>query len=401
MNDDREQIPEELAALGEKSGVQQEIDEEIPQEPFDPKEISINSKLVSMDAVLRRIRSGTIRLAPTYQRNVVWDNKRKSLLIESLMLNIPIAMFYVSDDGKGNWEVVDGLQRLTAIKEFILEKKYTLEGLEFWKQYNGCGMDDLPALPNNQIMEAEFDFVIIQPTTRDNVKYNIFKRINTGGMPLSSQEIRNALYQGKGTEIIHKLSQSKEFLLATDRSINDSRMAARELILRCLSFMILGAQGYFPNDTMESFLNKGIHILNNLEGPFDKKLEKDYGRDLLNSLAIKDYDTLTGLFRLGMVRNFKIFGKNAFRIASQEHFRSPINKSLFETWGGLFAALSEKEYRILLKRKNSLIAAYDKIKGENSFYRAVSRDPWQKAKVDYRFKTITDIVRGILDDNKA
>jgi hypothetical protein len=95
-----------------------------------------------------------------------------------------------------------------------------------------------------------------------------------------------------------------------------------------------------------------------------------------------------------------IFGKSAFRISFQDHFRSPINKSLFETWGGLFAAISEEEYYVLLENKNALIAAYDKVKGEESFYRAVSRDPWQKAKVDYRFKIITDIVRGILDDNK-
>jgi hypothetical protein len=393
MKNHPEQVPEELAAQGEKSGVQRETGEEVPQEPFDPKEISISRKVVAMDTVLRRMRLGAIKLAPDYQRNVIWDNKRKSLLIESLMLNIPIAMFYVSDDGEGNWEVVDGLQRLTAIKEFILEKKYKLEGLEFWDQYNGRGMDDLPPLPTNQIMETEFSFVIIQPTTRDNVKYNIFKRINTGGMPLSSQEIRNALYQGKGTDLIHKLSLSDEFLTATDHSVNDSRMAARELILRCLSFTILGSGGYYPNDTMESFLNKGIRILNNLEGPFDKKLERDYGRDLLNSLVIRDYDTLTGSFYRGMTRNYKIFGKGAFRITFRGHFRSPINKSLFETWGGLLAAIPENEYQNLLKQKDSLLADYDRVKGDDFFYRTVSRDPWQKANVDYRFKTIADMVR--------
>jgi hypothetical protein len=401
MENASEQIPEELAALGEKSGVQQEIEEEAPPEPFDPKEISISSKVVSMDTILRRIKNETITLAPAYQRNVVWDNKRKSLLIESLMLNIPIAMFYVSDDGSGNWEVVDGLQRLTAIKEFILEKEYKLEGLEFWKQYNNCGMDDLPAFPSNQIMETEFSFVIIQPTTRDSVKYNIFKRINTGGMPLSNQEIRNALYQGRGTKIIYDLSQSEDFLQATDRSINDSRMAAREVILRCLSFMILGVEGYSPNDTMDLFLNKGIRILNNLEGPFDKKVERDYRSDLLNSLAIKNYDELIQFFCQGMRRNFAVFGNAAFRLSLRGHARSPINKSLFETWGSLLAALPEKDYAVVLKNKDALLSAYDEIKGNEYFYRAVSRDPWQKANVDYRFKTIADIVGKILDDNKA
>jgi uncharacterized protein with ParB-like and HNH nuclease domain len=401
MQDGSEKIPEELAALGEKSGVQQEINEDSPQEPFDPGEISIISKNISLDAILRRIKSGTIQLSPDFQRNVVWDNKRKSLLIESLMLNIPIAMFYVSDDGKGNWEVVDGLQRLTAIKEFVLEKKFKLSDLEFWKQYNDSDMDDLPPFPYNQIMETEFSFVIIQPTTRDAVKYNIFKRINTGGLPLSNQEIRHALYQGEGTKILNRLSISEEFLMATDHSINDSRMVAREVILRCLSFMILGVQGYLPNDAMDSFLNKGIRILNNLEPPFDKKLEKDYGETLLNSLVIKDYKTLTDLFLLGMKRNLAIFEENAFRISSWGYPRSPINKSLFEIWGGLFATISEKKYKALLEKKDILISEYDKTKREERFSRAVSRDSWKKQNVDYRFKTVSDLVRRILDDNKS
>jgi hypothetical protein len=393
MNDD-EEIPEELGALGEKTGVQREIGEEIPQEPFDPREISITSKIIPLESIIRRIKNKTIKLSPAFQRNVVWGIERKSLLIESLMLNIPIAMFYVSDDGNGNWEVVDGLQRLTAIKEFILEKKFKLEGLEFWKQYNGSGVDDLPPVPYNQIMETQFNFVIIQPATRDAVKYNIFKRINTGGLPLSSQEIRHALYQGKGTQILIDLTQSENFLLATDKSINDSRMAARELILRCLSFMILGTTGYLPNDTMDSFLNKGIRILNNLENPVDKKLEKDYGKDLLSSLIFKDYKTLLDRFDLGMCRNFDIFGKNAFRISLQNKPRSPINKSLFETWGGLLAMLSDKEFQILLSKKDVLVSQYDNTKKDEHFYRAVSRDSWKKPNVDFRFDVIAKLIKG-------
>jgi hypothetical protein len=393
MNYD-EEIPEELGALGEKTGVQREIDEETPQEPFDPREISIYSKLTSLDAVVRRINTKTIQLSPDFQRNVVWDIKRKSLLIESLMLNIPIAMFYVSDDGNGNWEVVDGLQRLTAIKEFIIDKKFKLEGLEFWKQYEGCGIDDLPAVPYNQIMGSEFNFVVIQSTTRDAVKYNIFKRINTGGLPLSNQEIRHALYQGKGTKILVDIAQSKNFLLATGGTINDSRMAARELILRCLSFMILGTTGYLSGDTMDSFLNKGIRILNNLEKPSDKKLERDYGKDLLSSLIFKDYKTLLDRFDLGMRRNFDVFGKSAFRISPQNKPRSPINKSLFETWGGLLAMLPDKEFQKLLSKKDALVSEYDNTKKDEHFYRAVSRDSWKKPNVDFRFNVISDLIKG-------
>jgi hypothetical protein len=395
-----ESMPEELTETGEKSGIQQEDNTEMPQEPFNPKEISIDSKKISLDQVLRRLKSKTIRLSPDFQRNVVWNNTRKSLLIESLMLNIPIAMFYVSDDGKGNWDVVDGLQRLTAIKEFIYDKTLILEGLEFWKDYNDLKFDDLPSIPYNQIMETEFNFVIINPGTPESVKYNIFKRINTGGLPLSGQEIRHALFQGKGTVLLVKLSETKEFKAATDNSINDSRMAAREIILRCLSFLLLGNSNYPNTVNMENFLRKGLKILNNLESISDVKLGKDFEKDDLSKITIRNYEKLKKYFLLGMERSFELFEKNAFRISLLGKHRSPVNKALFETWGCQLALLSQNEYTKCLKNKNNLFLRYESKKADLRFYRAVSRDAWKKPNVDYRFYEISNIIREAINADK-
>jgi hypothetical protein len=145
---------------------------------------------------------------------------------------------------------------------------------------------------------------------------------------------------------------------------------------------------------MESFLNKGIRILNNLENPFDKKMEKDYGKELLSSLKFKDHKTLLDRFDIGMRRNFDVFGKNAFRISLQNKQRSPINKSLFETWGGLLAALSDKEFQKILSGKDALVSKYDEVKKDDYFYRAVSRDSWKKPNVDFRFNIISDLIKG-------
>jgi uncharacterized protein with ParB-like and HNH nuclease domain len=392
-----ESIPEELAESGEKSGVQEEINDEIPQDPFNPKEISIDSKKISLDQILRRLKSNTIRLSPDFQRNVVWNDTRKSLLIESLMLNIPIAMFYVSDDGNGKWDVVDGLQRLTAIKEFVYEKTLVLEGLEFWKDYNGKNIDDLPPIPYNQIMETEFNFVIINPGTPESVKYNIFKRINTGGLPLSGQEIRHALFQGKGTTLLAELSKSDDFLTATDHSINDSRMAAREIILRCLSFLLLGSAGYSNNDNMDNFLRKGLRVLNNLENLSNLNFEKNFAKDNLKRTKAMDYEKIKKIFLSSMKRSYNLFGKNAFRIYLQGKQRSPINKSLFETWGSLLAMLSDEEYKKCLNKKDILLSSYEAKKRDNTFYRAVSRDAWKKANVDLRFAEIEKIIRETIN----
>lgn len=112
--DTSEEIQEELAADGSHAGVESEREEE-QLEPFNPEQISINPKPVTMETILRRLQQGTIRLAPAFQRKLVWDMTRKSRLIESLMLNIPLPVFYIAADEKGNWDVVDGLQRLTTL----------------------------------------------------------------------------------------------------------------------------------------------------------------------------------------------------------------------------------------------------------------------------------------------
>ncbi len=128
---------EDLAADGRPAGVEADMEERERQEPFDPEKISIGPKVVSMDTLIRRMQQKTIRLAPAFQRKEIWNLERKSQLIESFMLKIPVPMFYVASDEKGNWDVVDGLQRLTAIKEFILGNEYIKSGK---REFMGKGL---------------------------------------------------------------------------------------------------------------------------------------------------------------------------------------------------------------------------------------------------------------------
>lgn len=387
----------ELLVDGEKSGVSKEFIDMTEIEPFDPKKISITKKNIALDVIIRRMKQNTIRLAPDFQRNAVWDDKQKSLLLESLMLNIPVPMFYVAADENGNWDVVDGLQRLTALKEYLIENKLTLQNLEFWKDYNGKSIEDLPPVIYNRIYETEFTFVIIEPNTPENVKYNIFKRINTGGKPLSPQEIRNALYNGNGTRLLQKLALSEDFLRVTDNSIDDKRMTAQECILRYLSYLLVGKDGFYENDFADSFLIRNLRILNNLEAIEDKsnyRLFKD-GRNPL--ILVNTYEELENLFFQGLKRNEQFFGKNAFRLMSlKAKKRTPINRAVFETLGTLFARLSECDFNKLLSKKELFIEKYEKIRPLEEFYRSVSRDPWIKENVEYRFNTFDKIIKEVI-----
>ncbi len=267
-------------------GVEDE-NEDFYTDPFDPEEISINTKPFSMDACLRRLTQGTIILNPDFQRQEVWTNDKKSRLIESLMLKIPIPMFYVSGDEKGTLTMVDGLQRFSTIRDFVLGKKFLetkndtdkgegfkLQDLEFWKEYEGKNFKGLPTHIVNRIMETEFTFTIINPATPEEVRRNIFKRINTGGLPLSSQEIRNALYIGQSTVLLNELSSLTVFKNATDNSIKNLRMEDKELILRFLSFLVRRYTSFTKAVSVDTWLSDTMIIVNAIPNLDTRDLKK-------------------------------------------------------------------------------------------------------------------------------
>ena len=178
-------------------------------------------------------------------------------------------MFYVSADAKENYHVVDGLQRLTTLRNFVLspeertdhkDERFKLNGLEFWKELEGKHFDELDIYLQNRILETTLQVTIIEYNTPEKVKRNVFKRLNTGGMPLTSQEIRNALYQGKSTILLKELVQENAFIRATNHSIGDGRMVGREIILRFIAFNLFASE-YKVGD-MDEFLSNSMEKIN-------------------------------------------------------------------------------------------------------------------------------------------
>lgn len=384
-------------------------EEEDLQDPFDPEEISIDTKTIAMETLLRRLEQGTIILNPDFQRKEVWSDERKSQLIESLLLKIPIPMFYVSSDDKSNWTVVDGLQRLSTIRDFILGQEYLkdtkknadkkgyglrLKGLEFWNEYEGCNLHALPIHLYNRILETEFRFTIINPGTPEEVKRNIFKRLNTGGMPLSSQEIRNALYTGTATILLNELTEMKEFVKVTGGSIKAQRMEDKELVLRFVSFLLRKPGKYNKNYNIDTWLSDTMIILNalpNLETrEFKKNVKK--GSIIKEDITLTNTQDIKETFAVAMVRAKSLFGQHAFRKSYPGQRRSPINKSLFETWGILLSDLETEEFGYLLKNKKHFIDAYKQILTDPKFVLAISRDSMKHLSVKYRFNTLSNLI---------
>jgi hypothetical protein len=406
-----EKDKEEVGESGFESGIESDEIENEFITPFNPDDISINSQTVALDTVLRRIKQNRIRLAPSFQRNSVWDDTRKSRLIESMMLKIPLPMFYVSSDKDNNWDVVDGLQRITTIKEFVLgnynpdkekydEKGFKLKNLEFWRKLNGQTYDDIPGKLYNNIAETELSFTVINPDTPEEVKRNIFKRINTGGMPLTAQEIRHALYQGLSSKLLKELAEQEAFLNAIDK-VDDSRMGARELILRYLSFYIRDCISYTKDSNMDAYLSNTMRIINTFdkfsletiqsEFKYEKKLDFN---TLYKSIKFKELTHIIKDFETAMIRARKIFGEHTFRKSYPGKRRTPINKTLFEVFGNLLGALSEEEYQQLKNNKQQFLEEYkEEFLLKTEFAYMIGRDSHKVFSVKKRYKDLSELIK--------
>lgn len=392
----------------EMTGVEDEAFDDESKQPFDPSSISIEKRVITMDAIIRRIEQKTIKLNPGFQRKEVWDETRKCQLIESLLLCIPIPMFYVSADTQGGWTVVDGLQRLSTIRDFVLgqdfllsgdvSKKghgFKLSGLEFCGSLlNGHNMAELPTLYANRIMETEFTFTVINPGTPEDVKRNIFKRINTGGMILSQQEIRNALYGGKCSLLLNELAEMRCFKDATGWSVKSLRMEDKELVLRFVAFLIRDYRRYNKSVNPDTWLGDTMMIYNampSLDNRDIKKLVKE-GNVAIEDITVITKDDIVISFEKAMNRGRELFSLHAFRKSIPGNRRAPINKSLFETWGVLLSKLSEDEFENLCGNKQQLLNEYADYLYMNNFVVAISRDSMNKWSVHYRYAIVSDLI---------
>jgi hypothetical protein len=352
-SDEESQVLEELTSLGEGSGIEAEKPD--PQEgriraPFDPSEIDVITQARTVDLLLTRLKEGEMDLSPDFQRRAnIWDEKRKTSLIESMLLRIPIPSLYVSENKAGDYTVVDGLQRLCAIAHFAkvdalnksLETKLNplrldVAGLQSLRQYKDLSFDDLPRPLQRRINETELTLHVIRPSTPSDVKFNIFSRINQGGLPLTAQEIRNAVYPGTWRKRVRDLAESQSFRDATQNKIKGERMEDIELVLRFVAHYTL--EGVRPDDqNLDEFLNNTVEQRSVLWS--DEK-----------------WSEIEDDFKRALEAGPKVFGRFAFRkYYGPNESRRPINRGLFETETVLLARRSPDELSVLANRSSQIL----------------------------------------------
>lgn len=352
--------------------------DEVITKPFDPTLIRVEPKLMTMDLLIARMTQDEIDLIPDFQRrDDIWGEAAQSRLIESILIRIPLPAFYMDATNEDRWLVVDGLQRLSTIKRFVIEKNLKLTGLEFLTHFNGKGYDDLPRNFQRRIAETQVTIYLIEKGTPPGVKFNIFKRINTGGAPLTAQEIRHALNQGPATKLLARLATSDDFKRATDGGVNPKRMDDRECVLRFLAFVITPYTEYPVKKDLDEFLSDKMAEINSMNDVEQQRLEQRFVR--------------------AMKAAHEIFGRDAFRKKySANGRRYFINKALFEAWSVNLDSLSDEDLAKIKSRKSQVVDGFIGLMLNRDFEAAVSSGTGDVRKVKERFGSIKNLLTEIL-----
>ncbi len=363
------------------TGIELEEDEPTPDEepePWDPEKIRIHTKHYSLRQVVDMIAEDDIDIAPDFQRQFVWKPRQRSGLIESLLLGIPLPSFYFNEDSTGKLQVVDGVQRLTTIFKYVREQDFKLGKVAYLHELEGMGYLDLATPFRRRLMTSQFVAHVIDPETPYRVKFDIFRRINTGGTPLSAQEIRHCMSDSRSRDFLKNLVDDESFVTATGGSLRrHPRMADREVALRFVAFRLFNTMIYAQHSGLDEFLG---YVTSCLDDP-------DFG----------DLDYLREEFVRGMKNCHAAFGEHAFRKWPLNVNRmSPINRALFDSWGTVLADYDEirvqEAAQDLTARARSLMT-YD-----IEFINSISRSTGSVSNVRTRLDKVRAIANEVMGD---
>lgn len=376
---------EETDELSRPTGVEYEAQppQSAPAKPYDPELIRVDPKTFSLRQVLDMIDDGDLELAPDFQRLKVWTQIQKSRLIESVLLRIPLPAFYFSSDNTGKLQVVDGLQRLSTIHDFVRGGRardafFPLVGLEYLQELLGDKTFTEVESPlwTRRINHTQIVAHVIDPQTPYRVKFDIFRRINTGGSPLNAQEIRHCLSEQKSRGFLKHLTGMDSFQRATNWAVyNNVRMADREVVLRFCAFRAFPGQSrYNDYETIDEFLNSATQHLD--EAP----------EAVLERIA-SEFDT-------SMRNAYELFGRHAFRKWPLGDDRlCPFNRALFDA---LSVRLADYELTSLEPRAATIVASLRSLMAMSpDFIDSISASTGDIRRVRIRFAAVDQLLREI------
>ncbi|MDQ5921188.1 MAG: hypothetical protein QG673_1244 [Pseudomonadota bacterium] len=353
-----------------------------------PSTVNFSRELYSIFELKRRYNDRkTLQLDPDYQREDSWDDKQRCELIESILMGMPLPLFYFFADENGIWQVVDGRQRLTALFRF-LDNEYKLnKELRILSNIRGKYFKNLEPREQGILEDYALNINLIKPPTPDRVKFDIFDRVNRGGTRLNNQEMRNAIYQGKSTELLKKLATSDAFIKVTEKSITSMRMKDRYIILRFIGFYLLNTL----RDKLCDNKNKPIEYRSDIDDFLGKIMQ------FINQQNDDFVNDITDVFNKAMDNSLQILGAGCFRVSkyvpTKNEKNLPLNMALFESLAYL---CSFDEVNINPGKCKGLIN--ELFIPDGTFLPTVRMPVDSSSKVVERFKQMDNIIKVLCND---
>ncbi|MFN0035036.1 MAG: DUF262 domain-containing protein [Saprospiraceae bacterium] len=387
-----ERIQESLVVYRESlvSELEQEgFSDESEPTPYDPNKIKVRRDFYSIREMFFMMEESSVDLNPEFQRYFVWDNTQKSQFIESLLLGLPLPLFYFSENIDLTFNVVDGLQRLTTIRQYM-SNGFAIKGVErLGKEFNGryfkadenAGILAAKALPAPMVRRIEGTQLVvnvIESSSPPQVKFDIFKRINTGGKHLNNQEIRNCVATPTTRRMLQEMVHNDLFREVTCGSISEIRMDDQELALRFIGFWLARRNRLEYTGNMTAFLNDLV--------------------DVLNGMKEKDLQPIARAFQTALLNCQHFFGEYAFRKCLPNHLlpgahRQAINKSLFTTWTVI---LSDGDKREGGEQGSLARIQAEQLASKGAFYENITNRTNDRLIIEQVFKSVEAIVQAHL-----
>ena len=320
--------------------------------------------------VLRRIDQKNFIMNPDFQRDFIWKDDKQSKLIESVLMQIPLPVFYIAENEDGRMVVVDGLQRLFTFENFV-SGKLALQ-LPDQPTLHRKRFEELSPKLQNRIEDCNLTFYIIDSKAPERARLDIFERVN-GGDPLTRQQMRNCLYMGQATQFLKEEAAKDLFKEATGGSLSVARMRDREFINRFCGFQLVSLDEYRGN--MDDFLATTLTKMN--------KLGQSELRELSNQL------------RTSLSNNKYLFGRHSFRKHSAgagDERRRPISASL---WDVMATGLSRYDESKVNAHVDEIKDAFYRLLDNQDFSDAITIGTNQTNKVKTRFELTEDMLEEV------
>ena len=350
------------------------------EEPFDfppperriatqPYDLSVQTLLEQWD--------GKILEIPDMQRDYVWDNGRASRLVESLILNIPVPPIFFAETPQATFEVIDGQQRVRSLVRY-LKNEFRLSGLGVLSEYKGKRFHQLPEREQRHLKTRSLRAIVISAESHPNMKFEVFERLNTGGITLNAQELRNSLYRGSLNKLLKVLAKDSHFRHCIGTKSPRARMVDEELVLRFFG-LSHNLVGYRP--PLKRFLNEYMDT-NRLAG--DRWLSER-----------------ADLFQSTMAKVRPVLGSQAFRLIDSDgnplvgHDGKPlprgVNRALFDAQALAFSWSTPPKN--LSKPKT--VRAISETLASATFQDAVTRATGDRSRILLRIKLMTEALEGV------